>query len=375
MLKGKRVLIVDDSATIRKYLANLLAKNGVETIEEASTGQETIARFESGEPCDLLLLDLMMPDMDGLQVLHTVRQSNEQCAIVMVTGTGGIKTATTAVSQGADGYIDKQALTLGNDPADFFLALEQALERRAGLYAQKELQEFKEDFYSMVTHDLRNPAGIIVLSTDMLLRGEAGPLNDEQTEVLAIANGAGRKLLNLINDYLDFAKIDAGYLRLDIGEVELCNLVEASAQLARIQANSKGQTLVLDLPEHTVPAIADAERFKQVLDNLISNAIKYSPPGGRVAVQLRVNAETAQAIFRISDNGSGIAPDQLPHLFAKYHRLPGQSTKNVTGTGLGLLIVKEIVTAHGGTVTAESEGEDRGATFVVTLPLKPPAVA
>jgi signal transduction histidine kinase len=372
MLNGKRVLIVDDSATIRKYLANLLTKNGAEAIAEASTGQETIARFESGEPCDLLLLDLMLPDLDGLQVLQKVRQSNDQCAIVMVTGTGGIKTATTAVSQGADGYIDKQALTIGSDPADFYLALEQALERRAGLYAQKELQDFKADFYSMVTHDLRNPAGIIVLSTDMLLRGEAGPLNAEQTEVLAIANNAGRKLLNLINTYLDFAKIDAGYLRLEIGEVELSNLVEASAQLARIQANSKSQTLVLDLPEHPVPALADAERLKQVLDNLISNAIKYSLPGGRITVQLRVNAEASEATFRIIDTGAGIAADQLPNLFAKYHRLPGQSTKAIAGTGLGLLIVKEIVTAHGGAVSAESEGENRGATFVVTLPLKTP---
>jgi signal transduction histidine kinase len=100
--------------------------------------------------------------------LQQIRKFNEQCAIVVITGTGGIQTATLAVNHGADGYIDKQNLTLGNDPADFFFALEQALERRAGLVAQRELQEFKADFYSMVTHDLRNPASSIALSKEII---------------------------------------------------------------------------------------------------------------------------------------------------------------------------------------------------------------
>lgn len=374
MLRGKHLVVVDDSLTIRKYLGNLLAKNGVESIAEASTGQAALTLLESGQTCDLVLLDLMLPDIDGFQLLQQIRKINEQCAIVVITGTGGIKTATMAVNQGADGYIDKQNLTLGNDPADFVFALEQALERREGLVAQKELQDFKADFYSMVTHDLRNPAGSIALSTDLLLKGEMGTLTSEQIEIIAIANNAARKLLNLINDYLDFAKIDAGYLRLDIGEVELCNLVESSAQLARIQTHAKDQTLSLDLPSTVTYAQADAERLKQVLDNLISNAIKYTPLGGRIAVQLSVDPARAVAIFRVADTGHGIAAEQLPELFTKYHRVPGQTTRGITGTGLGLLIVKEIVSAHGGTVEASSPGREQGATFTITLPLQPPSI-
>jgi signal transduction histidine kinase len=371
MLSGKQLLVVDDSITIRKYLHNLLSKNGVEAVAETSSGQETLERLASNQPCDLILLDLMLPDIDGYQLLQQIRQINERCAIVVITGSGGVKTATMVMNHGADGYIDKQNLTIGNDPADFVFALEQALERREGLIAQKELQEFKADFYSMVTHDLRNPASSIALSTDLLLKGEMGSLTSEQLEILAIANNAARKLLGLINDYLDFAKIDAGYLRLERGEVELCNLVESSAQLARIQAHAKDQTLALDLPSELIKAEADAERLKQVLDNLISNAIKYTPAGGCITVKLGVDPARQNAIFTISDTGYGIPAEQLPQLFTKYHRVPGQTTRSITGTGLGLLIVKEIVNAHGGTVTADSPGRDQGTTFTITLPLRP----
>lgn len=371
MLKGKHILVVDDSPTIRKFLRNLLTRNGADQMSEASSGEETMEHLQTDQPYDLVLLDLMLPDMDGIQLLQQIRQKDERCAIVMITGTGGIKTATMAVNNGADGYINKQDLTIGNDPTDFYFALEQALERRAGLVAQRELQEFKADFYSMVTHDLRNPTGSIKLSTEMLLKGDMGPLNEEQIEIVAIASNAATKLLALINNYLDFAKIDAGFLKIEVGEVELCNLVENSAQLARIQAHAKEQTITLDLPGDLVHAEADAERFKQVLDNLLSNAIKYTPSRGAINLQLRVDAEGANAIFRISDNGYGVAAEQLPRLFTKYHRVPGQSTRGVTGTGLGLLIVKEIVSAHGGTIRAESDGVGKGTTFIVTLPLHP----
>ena len=280
MLTGKKFLVIDDSGTIRKYLRNLLVRHGIEQIDEAATGQAGLDLVQSDQRYDLVLLDLMLPDLDGIQILRQIRKVNDRSTIVMITGTGGIKTATMAVSEGADGYINKQDLTLGNDPADFFFALEQALERREGLAAQKDLEQFKADFYSMITHDLRNPTGSILLSTNMLLKGEAGPLSDDQLEILTIANNAAQKLLNLINNYLDYAKIDAGYLRIEAREVELCNLVENSAQLARLQAYAKNQKLTLDLPPNPILARADAERLKQVLDNLISNAIKYTPKAG-----------------------------------------------------------------------------------------------
>ena len=364
MFANKRILTVDDSATIRVFLATLLKAQGAE-VDEASTGQQALTL--DSRKYDLILLDLMLPDMDGIQVLASMRAQNDKSTIVMLTGVGGIKSAITAVQQGADGYIEKQDLSVNGDRTEFFYALQQAFERREGIQAQKQLQEVRADFYSMVTHDLRNPTGVILLSLSMLLEEEAGPLSSQQKEFLVMARDSANKLLGLINDYLDFAKINAGYLRLDVREAELRSVVEASARLANLQARSRQQQLVLDLPPAPVYAQVDAERLKQVLDNLISNAIKYTPKGGSITISL--SAANDQVTLQVSDTGCGIPPSQQAALFAKYYRVPGQTTRSVNGTGLGLLIVREIVRAHGGTVSVESQGlPGKGSTFTVRIP-------
>lgn len=366
MLVGKTVLIVDDSVTIRKFLRGLLAPLEIQSSAEAGTGRDAVDFLRANSDCDLVLLDLMLPDLDGMQVLREIREFNESAAIVMITGTGGIRTATMAVSNGADGYIDKQSLTESGGQ-EFALTLGQALSHRAALVAQRELQTLKSDFYAMVTHDLRSPAGTIGLAMDLLLKGDVGPISGEQAELLAIANHAARKLLVLVNNYLDFAKIDAGHLRLKIETVELSALISASAQLARIQSQAKGQSLTLLLGELPVMIHADGERLQQVVDNLLSNAVKYTPAGGRIEVALLVSGPAVE--LRITDSGRGFAPEQLPLLFTKYHRLPDAGGSGTDGTGLGLLIVKDIVTAHGGTIKAQSPGPELGSSFTVTLPL------
>lgn len=368
MLANKRVLTVDDSSTVRTFLRYVLTRQGVTQVDEAASGEEALAKWLGGQKYDLILLDLFLPDMDGIQVLKQIRERDDESAVVVITGMGGIKSATAAVRMGADGYIEKQDLSVNGDLSEFFYALEQALEHRAGLVAQKQLAQIKADFYSMITHDLRNPTGAVLLSLQLLLDGEGGELSPGQAELVNIARDATERLHRLINDYLDFAKIDAGFLRLDLAEAELNSLVESSVHLAGLQAQAREQTLSLDLPPEPVYAVVDRERLKQVLENLISNAIKYTPKGGKIVVQLRI--EDDHAVFRVSDNGMGIPRDQLPALFSKYHRVPGTATRGIRGTGLGLLIVKEVVEAHGGSVSAESEGvPGKGSTFTVRIPL------
>ncbi len=366
MLEDKRVLTVDDSPTIRSFLHTLLSLQGAH-VTEANSGYHALEILATNR-YDLVLLDLLLPDLDGIQVLRALREHDVETAVVMLTGMGGIKSATTAVRQGADGYIEKQDLSFGGDYTEFFYALEQALEHRAGLVAQKQLQEIKTDFYSMVTHDLRNPAGAILLSLQLLSDVSSGPLNDNQHELLEVAQSATQKLLGLINDYLDFAKLDAGFLRLDRSETNLNVLVEECARLALLQAHARRQTLSFDMPARPLIAYVDGERLKQVLDNLLSNAIKYTPEGGTIRLQLRLEDE--MAVFCVCDNGGGIPPAQLSSLFTKYHRVPGAAVRGIRGTGLGLLIVKKIIEAHDGVVTAESDGiPGHGTTFTVRLPL------
>lgn len=369
MLKDKYVLTVDDSDTIRTYLRNIFVQKGA-NVDGAATGQEGL-KMCAARRYDLILLDLLLPDLDGIEVLKNIRSTNDFSTIVMITGHGGVKSAIAAVQLGADGYIEKQDITATiHDHVEFLYALEQAIHQRAGIVAHKQLQQVRADFYSMVTHDLRNPTTLILMAGEMLNDGSAEPLMPKQKEFVALINEAANRLIHLINDYLDFAKIDAGYLRLDLGEIELQRVVESSTHFARLQAQARRQTLTLDLPPDPVYARADAERLKQVLDNLLSNAIKYTPEGGKIELQMRV--EEGQAVFRISDTGIGIPAVHLSALFAKYHRVSGQTSREIHGTGLGLLIVKEIIEAHQGTVQVESEGiPGKGTTFTVRIPLQP----
>ena len=365
-LAGQRVLTVDDSRAIRAFLQEILEPH-VASVVLAADGAETRAVFGSGGAFDLVLLDLILPDTDGMTLLRELREIDADCAIVMITGAGGVHSATAAVLDGADGYIEKQHLTTAGENAQFFYALAQAVEHRAGVVAARRLEAMKADFYSMVTHDLRNPAGNVLVALKMLLSGKAGPLEPKQESLAQLAFRSAEKFVALINDYLDYAKIDAGYLRLDPAEADLAAVVRSSVEQGRTQAEVKRHTITFESPE-VLPAFMDATKLEQVFDNLISNAIKYTPDGGTITVT--VTATDRSATIRVADTGDGIAPESLGQLFSKYHRVPGQQVAKIQGTGLGLLIIKEIVEAHGGTVRADSEGmPGKGSTFTVELPL------
>ena len=186
MFEGKRVLTVDDSATIRVFLHTLLQARGAQ-VEEAANGQQAVALWDAGHQYDLVILDLLLPDTDGIKLLQRLREHDDESAVVMLTGMGGIKSATAAVQKGADGYIEKQDLSVGGDSTEFFYALEQAMDRRDGIVAQKQLQQVKADFYSMVTHDLR-----MCEFTDRVLMMKDGKLTRVYTghaEIMELVTG------------------------------------------------------------------------------------------------------------------------------------------------------------------------------------------
>jgi signal transduction histidine kinase len=241
-------------------------------------------------------------------------------------------------------------------------------ELQSALDEIEQLQRSKADFYSMVTHDLRNPAGNVLVAARMLLQEKGGPLTPRQGQLVQITATAGEKLLRLITDYLDFAKIDAGYLRLDREQTDLVAVVRHAAQAVEPHVEVKRQTLQVDVPVGLVSGIVDGPKLEQSLENLLSNAIKYTADEGRITLTLTSAAGRARIAVR--DTGAGIAPELLPTLFAKYHRLPGEATRSASGTGLGLLIAKEIVEGHGGTIDVSSTGvPGEGTTFVIDVPL------
>jgi signal transduction histidine kinase len=368
--QGRRILCVDDSRAILAFLGALLTPCGA-TVDEAFTGEEALVRQGDGAPYDLILLDIYLPDIDGIEVLRRIRARDQDSAVVMLTGVGGVASATEAMQAGADGYVEKQYLADREGELEFFYALQQALEHRAGYVAQRELHELRTQFYSMVTHDLRNPAGTVQGLLKLVLAGKAGALAPKQEELLTVANRAATKFVNLITNYLDYSKIEAGYLQLAKAPANIADIVMRSVQQAEVHAAAKEQTFLTDFPDPLIVGNVDADRLEQVFDNLISNAIKYTPDKGRITVSLRRDGQ--DALFSVSDTGYGIPADQLGSLFTKYTRLSGPGTAREVGTGLGLAIVKEIVEAHGGSVTAQSNGNGEGSAFTARIPLGRPA--
>lgn len=220
------------------------------------------------------------------------------------------------------------------------------------------------DFYSMVAHDLRSPLGALHLRLQMMQQERRGPLTPEMRSELERMVSGVRELMRMINDFLDVEQIATGYFHIDREALDLRPLIDAAIEEYRALAESR--EIRLERPQGP-PAMVrgDARRLRQVLANLLSNAIKFTPAGGVVAVSL--NGDAATVKMDVRDTGPGISPEAQQRLFRKYERVGGSGAGKVEGTGLGLVIVKEIVEAHGGTVGVSSR-PGAGSTFWLTLP-------
>jgi signal transduction histidine kinase len=229
----------------------------------------------------------------------------------------------------------------------------------------RELDRLKDEFLSLVSHELRTPLTSIRGYLDLVLDGEAGALNHEQRRFLeAVERNSGR-LLRLVGDLLFVAQADAGRLALDRRRVELTKVAADCVETAGPAADSRSVRLVLSA--EPVPAIVgDRGRLAQVLDNLISNALKFTPEGG--TVEVRTRADDEHAMLEVSDTGIGIPAEDQPRLFERFFRSSKADEQAIPGTGLGLAIVKAIVEAHAGRIEVESR-EGEGTTFRVRLPL------
>jgi PAS domain S-box-containing protein len=229
-----------------------------------------------------------------------------------------------------------------------------------------ELDRLKDEFVALVSHELRTPLTSIRGYLELLLEGEAGELTDDQRQFLGVVERNAHRLLALVGDLLFLAQVEAGKLSLEIGAVDLGAVAAECVETARPQADEKGVTLTLATGPLGLLA-GDRARLAQLLDNLVSNGIKFTSSGGRVDVRIR--GVRGNAVVEVRDTGMGIPAEEQEHLFERFYRTSKATEQAIPGTGLGLAISKAIVHAHGGRITLASE-DGAGTTFSVSLPIR-----
>lgn len=249
---------------------------------------------------------------------------------------------------------------------------EQLLQReQAAREAAENANRIKNEFLAVLSHELRSPLNPILGWAKLLQRGNLNPTR--QVEALKTIERNATLQSQLIEDLLDISRIMQGKLSLTVTPVSLKFVISAAVETVRLAAEAKNIEILFDLKDTIAPVSGDAARLQQVVWNLLTNAVKFTPNGGQVTVELRQHKQLAQ--IRVIDNGKGIQPQFLPYVFEYFRQEDGSTTRKFGGLGLGLAIVRQIVEMHGGTVRAESSGEDRGATFTVQLPIMQQGVA
>jgi signal transduction histidine kinase len=374
------VLVVDDTPANLVALGAVLQPLGVRVVE-ARSGPEAIERV-SREPFACVLLDVQMPGMDGFEVARRLRQmeAGAELPILFLTAIHRDEEyARKGYASGAADYITKPF-----DPdvlrarvrafVDLFhqrdrLRVQQLtalLEReRAARMDAETANRAKDEFLATVSHELRTPLTAI-LGWTMIAQRNSPPA--EIAKVFDVIERSARTQLRIIEDLLDVARALGGRLRLEIRGVRIAEVIEAALMSVRPAADAKGVTLEVQVEPGLGAIAADPERLQQVVWNLLSNAIKFTPGGGHVALSAGRSASTV--FIRVRDDGQGIPPEFLPHLFEPFRQADASTTRRHGGLGLGLAIVRQLVEAHGGTVSVRSDGEGKGTTFTVEIPAR-----
>lgn len=250
------------------------------------------------------------------------------------------------------------------------LVLERSVQNRTKELLEKSFQlevanKHKSDFLANMSHELRTPLNAVIGFSEILLGKYFGELNDKQQEYVSDIHRSGKHLLALINDVLDVSKIEAGELELNITQFNIHQLVEQAIMLVKARADAQGIEIVFNDNSTSLSISADERRLKQIIVNLLTNAVKFSFPEGKVLISYFQQADRTN--FEIKDFGIGIAPENQAQIFEQFKQLGNEYTNKGEGTGLGLAITKNLVQLHGGEIGVHSE-EDRGSTFYFYIP-------
>ena len=385
-----RLLVVDDEESLRITTAAIFEKEGY-IVDTASSGDEAIDLMSKTD-YDLVLTDLHMEGGDGLSVLNRIRQNAPLTISVVLTGFASVESAIAALQEGAYDYLIKpcdietmkhtirrgvehRRLMLAEQKAradlqQLNLDLEQRIEQRTAelKHLNAELADAnraKDVFLATLSHELRTPLTPVVGWIKLLRSGTL----DEKSVAQALDAIERNAWLQsrLIDDLLDTSRIATGKLHFEPKPTDLNVAVKAAVDTVRTSAAARSIELSVSLHPASLVVMGEPVRLQQIAWNMVSNAIKFTDPGGKVTVTTGMDG--SQAYLTVTDTGIGIAPEFLPHVFDRFRQADGSTSRRHGGLGLGLAIADALAKMHGGRLEAKSEGVGQGATFTLRVEL------
>ena len=369
-----KVLVVDDEPGIRSGISRILRNFRVDfpfmeeayefEVLDASTGEAGITIIESN-PVDILLLDNKLPGMQGIEVLEYIRKKQLQIIVVMITSYASLELAVKATNDGAVDFIPKPFT-----PQELKASIENITKR---LFLKKMTQTLKDtgkqirfQFLSVLSHELKSPLNAIEGYLGMVKDRTLGDKLEDYDKIVERSLERIKGMRTIILDLLDLTKVESGKSQRDVVETNIMSI--ARSAIDTIQPYSIQRDIKIQLQGNDkVFMLADANEMEIIFNNLISNAIKYNKDGGNVICMIRDSED--KVIIEVSDTGIGMSEPEMEKLFQDFVRIKNEKTKNISGSGLGLSIVKKLVETYSGQIEVSSK-PDLGTTFSITLPKK-----
>ncbi len=377
-----RILIVDDEPEIGRVLKLFLDDEGYSS-SLVTSGSEAMDMLEKSKDYTVVLLDIKMPGLDGVTVLKRLKEIGSDVAVIMMSGHGSEEMAVQCMRDGAEDYISKPFVF-----EDMLQRIERARTNRSERIEKRRLQQEKDDFILMLSHDMKNPLTAVIGSIDIIREGCLGPINEEQKDYLHSAIDSCREVVTMIDNLLDIRKFEAGKFQMAINTFNAQELIGKIAEQFTRPARHDGIELIVDIEPGTSEIAIDKSALTRVIGNLLGNSLKFTHEGGTITVSCRCipgdritelkipsylsippDFQKNNYFIRLSvhDTGNGIEPDELECIFDRFTQLTRKTGREQGGAGLGLAYCKLVINSFHGLIWAESEA-DQWSEFIILLP-------
>ncbi|OGT97460.1 MAG: hypothetical protein A2079_01200 [Geobacteraceae bacterium GWC2_48_7] len=375
-----KILIVDDEADIALILKLHLEDAGYET-SWANEGSLALAMLAEEEYA-AMLLDVKMPGMSGIEVLEQIKKNGKNVAVIMMTAHGNESFAVECMKAGALDYFVKPF-----DMSDILQRIARAISFHNAVIHKERLEREKDDFVSMLSHDMKNPLAAVIGSIDIMREGRLGPVNSEQVEYLQSAIESCNEVVAMIDNLLDIHRFEAGCMQMLLRAINPPDLIMSATQRFIVLAGHEQIHLSVELEKDLPYIVVDINAFTRIIGNLLGNAIKFTPSGGKITVRCRtylpddlaalnipeyahppglLNKFKKHFCLSVKDNGPGIPPEEHSQIFNRFVQ-SRKNTKMKVGTGLGLAFCKMAIESFGGIIWVNST-EGAGSEFIFLLP-------